>query len=163
MPDISGGIRGIGGAVSSFYNSEASKAMAAGYGASADLFGDAAQLARKNARLTEKATAIQLTQADRQIYKVISGQQSDVSGAGFSASGTALDLLRDSTAQGELTMDLIKKQGHITAAGYEQQALSFMGQRRMALAQESAAYTSAEGSMISGMINGVSALAAFAL
>lgn len=156
---IQGAFQGIGGAVEGYFAWQGYGSMARGYGASADLFGRAAKLADENADITREATEIQLLQSERQIYKTISGQKADVAGAGFTASGTALDLLRDSTAQGELTMNLVARQGEINANAYELQAISFRAQQEMALAQEDAAESAGTGALIGG---GIKALAGFA-
>lgn len=160
--DISGGIGGIGQAVGGVFAGMGYAAMKRGYGASADLFGRAAGLAEDNADLTREATGIKLLQGERQIYRVISGQQSDVAGAGFTASGSALDLLRDSTSQGELTMSLIERQGEIDANAYELQAISYRSQQQMALAQEDAAGIAEIGSYVGAGIKAIGAFAMFA-
>jgi hypothetical protein len=64
-------------------------------------------------------------QLDRQITLTIGGQRADVAGAGLKESGTALDLLRDSAAQGALAKDVLARQGVIQEAGYEEQAQSY--------------------------------------
>ena len=45
--------------------------------------------------------------------------------AGFAASGTALDLLRDSASQGALQKATLGFQGEVDEIGYEQQAKSY--------------------------------------
>ena len=82
----------------------------------------AAQLAKQNAAFTEESTGIQEMQLQRQITQTIGGQKADVAGAGFENSGSAIDLMADSAAQGRLTQMVAEKQGQITEAGYTEQA-----------------------------------------
>ncbi len=50
--------------------------------------------------------------------------QADVAGAGFSMSGSAADIMRDSASQGALTHAVLGQQGLINEAGYKEQAAS---------------------------------------
>lgn len=108
------------------------------YGNKAEAFNyyKAADLADRNAQFSEMSTKIKTTQSDRQTYKVIGGQQADVAGAGFAASGSALDLLRDSSAQGALNTATLGFQGLMEQDAYHEQADSF---RRMSAAASYAA------------------------
>lgn len=159
---IGAGVNDIGGAVGALFGAKANKRMAAGYDASAASYGRAATLAYENAGIVRESTALQKTMQEREIYKTIGGQQADVAGAGFTAGGSALDLLRDSTAQGQLTMELIQKQGDINEKGYLLQAEGFLGQQSLATAQADSARISAKGQQIAAMIKGVSAVVNFA-
>jgi hypothetical protein len=163
----------LGGAVSDLFASSADSSKASGLRIKAQ--GDAlegqnydlaASLARQNEQFTEQSTAIKQTQLDRQIYQTIGGQQADVAGAGFAASGSALDLMRDSAQQGALTKDVLAKQGQITEAGYTEQAASYdnlskaaqfavQGDNQAADAADSAA----TGSTITGIIKGIAGVA----
>jgi len=87
----------------------------------ADAEGHASNLSNQQARYTDLSTSIQKVQSDRNLYQVLGGMQSDVAGAGFKMSGSALDLMRSSAAQGALDKQLLTMQGEITAAGYRQQ------------------------------------------
>jgi hypothetical protein len=136
---------GLGGAVSSLFG-------AAGDAAEGDAYGKAASLADENAKIAQESTAIQETQATRQIYKTIGGQEAQVAGAGFSSSGSAQDLLRSSASQGSLQKQLIQQQGAITAIGYEQEADAYKG-------MQSAANASAAGSGIGGLLSGIGSVA----
>ncbi len=136
-----------------------------------------AGLARQNEEYVKESTAIQQTQLDRQIYQTIGGQQAGTAGAGLAASGSALDLLADSAAQGALAKDVLAKQGLITEAGYEEQAQSYdtmAAAGRMAYAGEmgiaaqtdvlasetqQAGKVAATGDFISSAIKGVAAVA----
>jgi hypothetical protein len=138
-----------GGAVSDLFAAEGDKAEAQNYTL-------AAQLAGQNEQYTELSTSIKNTQADRQIYQTIGKQQAEVAGAGFSAGGSAGDLLRDSAAQGSLSHAVISEQGYITEQGYKEQQQSY---KTMADAANNAAL----GSEIGGAIKGVAAVAQIAM
>lgn len=86
----------------------------------------AADLAGKNVQFTEASTAIKQAQNDRQIYQKIGGQQADVAAGGFASSGSALDLMADSAAQGRLVKSVTEQQGLITEAGYQEQQQSYL-------------------------------------
>jgi hypothetical protein len=122
----------LGGAVSDLFASSADSSKAAGLRIKAQ--GDAlegqnydlaAALAKRNEQFTEQSTAIKQTQLDRQLTQTIGGQEADVAGAGFAASGSALDIMRDSASQGALTKAVASQQGLITEAGYTEQATSY--------------------------------------
>lgn len=98
---------------------------AAGDLAEAAQYDLAATLARKNEEYTAQSTAIQQMQLDRQISATIGGQQAGTGAAGLKASGSALDLMADSAAQGALAKDVLARQGLISEAGYEEQAQSY--------------------------------------
>lgn len=88
-------------------------------------YGLAAGLARQNEQYIVESTAIQQKQLDRSITLAIGGQTAATAGAGLKTSGSALDLLADSAAQGALAKDVLAKQGLIQEAGYEEQAKSY--------------------------------------
>jgi hypothetical protein len=120
MPISSSTFGDLGGAVKDIFGGIGETQSAAGYQ-------KASQIALENEGIAKQSTAIQETQAQRQIYQTIGGQQADVAGAGLAASGSALDLLRSSAQQGSLTKQLVANQGAITALGYEQEANSYQG------------------------------------
>jgi hypothetical protein len=85
----------------------------------------AAELARKNEAYTERSTEIQQMQLDRQITGAAGTLQAETGRAGLKMSGSAIDILADSAAQGRLAKDVLTQQGLIPEAGYEEQAKSF--------------------------------------
>lgn len=137
----------------------------------------AKQLAEQNKQYVIDSTVIQQAQLDRQIAGTIGGQKADIAGAGFAASGSALDLLADSAAQGALAKEVLAKQALITEAGYEEQAQSYSVMANAAryaasseqtlatqtdvLAQQTvqAGKSTAMGDFASGAIKGVAAVA----
>lgn len=149
MPASASGFSDLGGAVSDIFGAIGSFAQAKGYKA-------AAGYAASNAEITEQSTRIQEYQQQRTLEKTLGGQQSDVAGAGLAASGSALDLFRDSAQQGSLTKQLIANQGAINVQGYKAEAASYS-------AQASAASAAGKGGILSGIIKGVSAVASFAM
>jgi hypothetical protein len=106
-------------------SAESLRTKARGDLAEASNYDLAAGLARQNEAYTEQSTRIQQAQLDRQVTQTIGGQQASVAGAGFAASGSALDILRDSASQGALAKGVLAQQGVISEAGYEEQAKSF--------------------------------------
>ena len=140
--DILSGLSSIGGAVSDLFGAK-------GATASADSYMSAAAIAEQNAVLAKQATGIKETQTSRQIFQTIGAQKAAVGGAGFAASGTALDLLRSSASQGALSKAMIANQGAITENAYAEQAGAFKG-------MASASKAAATGNEIGGIIQGAS-------
>jgi|ERR1700744_11962 len=140
-----GGFGQLGGAIGSLFG-------AAGDSAEAGSYTQAAQIAEQQAEVAKQATAIQETQAQRQIFQVIGGQEAQVAGAGLASSGSAQALLRSSASQGALQKQLIQQQGDITEAGYEAEAASYNG-------MASAAKSASSGGMFGGLLSGIGALA----
>lgn len=85
----------IGGAAGDIFSGVGQLVAAGGYS-------QAAGYARENAALTARMTAIEVQQADRMAFKVLGGQQADVAAAGFSLSGSAIDLMTDSARAASL-------------------------------------------------------------
>lgn len=178
-------ISDIGGSVSDLFGGLGAEAQGAlkakglrikaqGDLAEASNYDLASTLAKQNEQFTETSTAIKQAQLERSTYQTIGGQQADVAGAGFAASGSALDLLRDSASQGALTKAVAGQQGLITEAGYEEQAQSYQtmsaaarataaGEEDLAKETEAAAKTQATGDFISSAIKGVAAVASIGL
>lgn len=104
----------------------------------------AAQLARQNEEYTKYSTAIKGAQSDRELYLSVGKTHAEVAGAGFTESGSALDILRSSASQGALQHAAISEQGLITEAGYEEQAQSYSmmagAARQAASAEKLASY-----------------------
>ena len=155
----SGTISSIGGAVSDLFAADAHRSKAAGDRIEAQNYGLASTLATQNEKFAETSTAIKQAQLDRENAKMLGGQQADVAAAGFAASGSALDLMRDSAAQGALTKAVGAEQGLITEAGYTEQATSYDNMQRAALMAASAEDKAATGAEITAGIKGVAAVA----
>jgi len=119
---------------------------------SAQAYDIAAGMARKQEQFTKEETAVKEFQTQREVFKAIGGQRADVAAAGFAAGGTALDLLRDSTAQGALAKEMVSQQGLITEQAYEAQAQAY-GK------QVDAARLAATGSFIGAGVAAIGAIA----
>jgi hypothetical protein len=85
----------------------------------------AAALARKNEAYTEESAAIQSMQLDREISGAMGTAKATAGGSGLEISGSVVDILADSAAQGALAHSVLEKQTAISVAGYEEQAQSY--------------------------------------
>lgn len=156
-----------GGAVSDLFSSQATatglRLKAQGDDVEAGNYDLAATLAKQNEQFTEQSTGVKQAMADRQIYQGIGTEKADIAGAGFGDSGSALDLLRSSAAQGALQKQLVGQQGLITEAGYTEQATAYTnlaGYARMASDTENdMASNAATAGDISAGIKGAAAIA----
>lgn len=146
MADFQNAAIDAGGAVSSLFGARGARSSAGSYD-------EARRIAEENARIARSATAIRDMQLKRTIFKTLGGQQAQVAGAGFAASGSALDLLRDSAAQGAHARAINEAQGAITVNSYLEQAGMFGG-------MSDAARASAQGQGIAGLIQTGGAVAA---
>jgi hypothetical protein len=145
-----GTINSLGGAVQDLFAADAHRAKATGLRIEAGNYERSSEYAEKNARFTETSTEIKQAQLDRDIFKTLGGIDADVAGAGFAMSGSALDIMRDSAAQGALTKAVGGLQGLITEEGYTVQAKNYadMGKAAMLAAEaEEDAATGAQWSM----------------
>lgn len=116
-----------------------------GFGAAAEAenYDAASALAFRNVEYSKKSFAVKDQMADRSIYKAVEGQQADVSGAGFAASGSALDLLRDSQREGALTKELLTIQGTMEQDSYNEQGKAYHNMAEAARMAETGFYVSA--------------------
>lgn len=147
------------GAVSDLFAAEGHQSKAEGDRLEAQNYDLASGLAIQNEKFTETSTAIKQSQLDRENYRTMGGQQADIAGAGFAASGSALDLMRDSASQGALTKAVAGEQGLITEASYQEQAQSYTNMASAARLAANAEDEAAKGSEITGAIKGVAAAA----
>jgi hypothetical protein len=149
----------LGGAASDIFAGFGDNAKASGDFAEAREYPLAAGLATQNEKFTETSTAIKEAQQSREMTQTIGGQQADVASAGFSEGGSALDLMRDSAAQGALTHAVMGEQGLITEAGYTEQAASYKNMSEAATAAGNAANNAGIFADITGGIKLVAGLA----
>lgn len=140
----------IGGAVSDIFGGFAQQAKAKGDVFEKENYLLAASLAEQNKQFAEQSTAIKEVQADRELYKSLGATTADVTGAGLSLSGSALDILRDSASQGALTHGVLAQQGLISEAGYEEQAKSYQNMAQAAQVAIDAEKKASTGSFIAG-------------
>jgi hypothetical protein len=152
-------ITAIGGAVNDLFGADAHRAKAAGDRFEQQNYDLAAGYADQNAKFTETSTGIKQAQGDRELYKTLGGMSADVAGAGFSESGSALDLMRDSASQGALTHAVAGEQGLITEAGYKEQGDSYRNMTRAAQVAIDAENHAADNAGIMAAIKGAAAIA----
>lgn len=121
----SGTFNSLGAAANDLFSADTHRTRAQGLRLEGENYDRAAGFSDRNARFTEVSTAIKQSQLDREIYKTIGGQAADIAGAGFAASGSALDIMRDSASQGALMKAVGAEQGLITEEGYRVEAENF--------------------------------------
>jgi hypothetical protein len=85
----------------------------------------AAEFAGQEAQYTQMSTAIKEAQENREIVQAQGKTSAEVAGAGFAASGSALDIMRSNAQQGALQQAVTSEQGQITTQGYIEQQNSF--------------------------------------
>jgi len=152
----------FGGAASDLFAAEGDKSKAQYDFAEAKNYGLAADLALQNEAFTETSTTIKEAQQQREAMSARGGVEAQVAGAGFAESGSALDILRDSAAQGALTHAVIGQQGLITEAGYKEQAESAQNMEAAATQAGNAENQAATFAEITGGIKAVAGLATLA-
>jgi hypothetical protein len=153
---------GIGNAVSDLFAAEGANYKIQGLEAEQQEYEGAAALAEQNVGFTTMSTAIQEAQANRELFLSMGRTQGQVAGAGFAASGSALDILRSSASQGALQTAVLGEQGLITEAGYQEQAQSYAQMANAAGAAIQGEKLAQEGSLIGAGISGASSLVALA-
>lgn len=152
-------ITDAGGAVSDLFAAAGDRAKAAGDRTEATDYGLASDLAGQNEQFTETSTAIKEAQQQREVTLGLGKTSADVAGAGFSASGSALDIMRDSAAQGALTHAVLGQQGLITEAGYQEQQTAYTNMQGAANAAANAEDNAAFGADITAGIKGAASIA----
>ena len=98
-----------------------------------------------NAAYTAQSTAIQESQAQRQLYMTLGTAAAAAGGSGSSGGGSAADIIRNSAQQGALNQSVIAQQGLITEAGYTEQANAYTLQQQAAGVAAQAQQASAAG------------------
>lgn len=156
-----GTINSLGGVASDLFAADAHRTKAKGLRLEAGNYDLASGYAEKNEKFTELSTSIKQTQTDRDIYKSLGGISADVAGAGFAASGSAIDIMRDSAAQGALVKAVGAEQGLITEEGYDVQAKTYATMGDAARLAASAEDKAADNAGITAAIKGVAAVASF--
>lgn len=147
MSDLGDLVTNVGSAVGDLFGAQ-------GHAAEANSFNSAATLATQNAQLTAASTRIQETQTARQLFQTEGAQQTDVAGAGFTESGSALDLLRSTASQGALAKSLVNIQGAISENSYAAQAGAYEGEAAAANEASQAGVVSAIGAIGGALLQG---------
>jgi len=156
-----GTFNSLGAAANDLFSIDTHRTKAGGLRIEAQNYDRSAAFSDQNARFTELSTGIKTMQLDRELYKTIGGQAADVAGAGFAASGSALDLMADSARQGALMRAVTTEQGLITEEGYKVEAENY---RRMGEAARMAAEAedrAADRAPFLAAIHGAASIASF--
>jgi hypothetical protein len=152
-------VSAFSGAVQDLFNAGSLKTKAAGNRIEAQEYGLASDLSRQNEQFTKTSTDIKEQQQQRQFEQTVGQQQADVASSGFTESGSALDILRDSASQGALAKETLGQQGLIEEAGYEEQAKSYTLMQSAANMAADADLKAASNSYITAGIKGAAAIA----
>lgn len=150
--DIASLVTGVGGAVGALFGAEGNAAQAAD-------FTGAANLATQNAQLAAASTRIQETQTVRAVNQSLGTTQADVAGAGFTMSGSALDLMKSSAQQGSLAASLVNIQGAMNENSYAAQAGAYTGEATAAKEANKAGTVNAIASLGGALIGNAGQLA----
>jgi hypothetical protein len=152
MADIGTLVLDIGGAVGSLFAAQGNAAEATSYTS-------AAQLDEQNAQLSAASTRIQETQTARAVTQSLGTTQADVAGAGFTESGSALDVLKSSAQQGALATSLVNIQGAINENAYAAEAGANLAKAKAANEAQTAGTISAIASIGGALLSSGSSLA----
>jgi dsDNA-binding SOS-regulon protein len=153
----------FGGAASDLFAAQGDKSKQQFDYSEASNYELGANLADQNAKFTETSTAIKEAQQQRELTMSMGQTTADVAGAGFSASGSALDIMRDSASQGALAHAVLGQQGLITEAGYKEQADSYNAMATAATQAGNAEGNAAVGSEVTSGIKAIAGIASIAL
>lgn len=148
----------LGGAVSDLFAADAYRTRAAGNRIQSEEYDLAKELSLQNAQFTKTSTEIKEFQAQRGIETTLGQQAADVAASGFEASGSALDLLRDSASQGALHKAVLGQQGLIEETSYKEQAKSYGLMSESALMAAAADEHAATGATWSAAFKAASAV-----
>jgi hypothetical protein len=113
-------------------DAKAAGLSAQGYSAEASAYGTGGDIATQNASLTDMAGKISEYQQNRELLGTLGSQRAAVASAGFTQSGSNLDILRASHQQGYLAKQLIGTQTMLTKGGYMEQAAAARGEQTAA-------------------------------
>jgi hypothetical protein len=158
-PNPGAAVGSLAGAASDIFAGFADKAKGAGDLLEQQNYQLAAVYAEKEAEYTKMSTAIQEFQQQREVTKSLGETQASVAGAGFAASGSAIDILRDSAAQGALQHAVLAAQGLVQEEGYKEQEQSY---RNMAAAAGDAAAAENKAAGFADITAGIKVAAAIA-
>jgi len=147
------------GAVDDLFSIGGLEAKAAGNRVQAEQYDLARAGALRNEQFTKTSYEIKDFQERRKIYLTLGQQAADVAASGFEAAGSALDLLRDSAAQGALTKAALGQQGLIEEAGYREQAQSYELMAKSARMAADAQEDAADNATWTAAIKGAAAVA----
>jgi len=130
-------------AATSTANAAASTTQAAGYAAEGAAYGNAAGIAEQNAIVATLAGNVKGLQEQRTQRQTEGQQRAAAAANGFGASGSNLDIIRDSISQGYLTQQLTAMQTTLTKGGYQQEEAASVAEENAAIATGNAATAAA--------------------
>ena len=161
------GIDLVGGAVTDLFGAKAAKTSAAGDRLEATSYRQAAGMANDNATFAQTSADVADFQQARTNFQATGQTEAEVGGAGFSNSGSSLDILRDSAREGSLARSMITQQGSINVESYHEQASALNTQAQAAdmaaQAQEQQAKTAKKSGIIKGILGAVEIAGSIAL
>lgn len=151
-------VNNIGGAVSDLFSADAYRLKAQGAEFEKENYDLAGTLADQNAKYTEWTTGVKAQMADRTTYQALGSATAAVAASGLKTSGSALDLLHESAANGQLAKETAITQGNINEAGYQEQAQSYRNMSKAADVAIQADNEAATGAEVSSVFKGIAAL-----
>lgn len=152
-------IAGIGSGLGSLFTAESDLEAASGSTAAGNAYTAGAAIAGQNELLAAESGTLEQIAAARKVRETIAKQQNAIASNGFNAgSGTGLSLLRESTAQGAQTGQVIGLQTQINENAYTQQEEALQGEASQAYATAASQQAAAAGSAISGVAGLVGSL-----
>jgi len=159
---IGGVVSGTAGAVTDLFAGFGDEAKAQGDLAEQQRYDLAATYAGQEEQFTAQSTAIKQSQQNREVTMAMGRTASQVAGAGFANSGSALDILRGNAQQGALQSAVLGQQGLITEQGYTEQQQSYESMASAAGAAASASKEAAFGGFIASGVQAAGAIASVA-
>ncbi len=117
------------------------------------------KIRQQNAQLTAASTRIQAVQTARTVAQSLGTTEADVAGAGFTQSGSALDILASSAQQGALAKSLVNIQGAINENAYAAEAGANLAKAKAAKEANTAGTVSAIASIGGALLSGGEQLA----
>ena len=155
-------VNAVGNSVSDLFAGFGDEAKASGYAAEQQEYNEAGAFAGQEAKYSQDSTAIQMAQKNREATMAMGRTASEVAGAGFANSGSALDILRSNAQQGALAQAVTSEQGQIQTQGYTEQQQSYEQMANAAGQAAGAAKTAATGAFIGAGISAVASVASLA-
>ena len=121
-------------------------------------YDQAAQFAGQEAQYSQASTAIQVAQKNRDVTMAMGKTASEVAGAGFAASGSALDIMRSNAQQGALATAVTSENGQIQTQGFQEQQQSYETMATIAGNAAKSANLASIGSFAAAGINAIAAV-----
>jgi hypothetical protein len=153
----------FGAGISDIFAGIGAGSKAQGDYAEASMYNEAADWANKEAQFATTSMNIQQYQLQRQLTQSLSQTSAEQAGAGFAASGSGLDILRDSASQGALTQAVAHENGLISIENFQQQASADEAMANAAVQAGNAQGKPELGDYIGGAFKAIAGIAALPL